>query len=363
MIGVYIHIPFCRNICTYCDFCKVFYNKKYVYKYLLELEKEIKSRYEGEVVKSIYIGGGTPSALDKEELEKLFEIIKIFKLDNEYECTIEVNVRDINREKLEMFKMGGINRVSIGVQSFDKRVREILGRSYYSDCEIISNIKIVKEYFKNISVDLIYGVLEDTEIVKKDIEMILNLDIPHISCYSLILEENTKLYIDNYKYIDEDIDYKMFCYIADTLGYNGYNHYEISNYARVGYESIHNKNYWLNGEYYGFGLGAVSYLLNHRIGNTKNIKKYLEGNYLDSDIIELEDMRKENDLILGLRLIEGIGVCEYNKKYNDNLLDKDIIRELIELGYLEVCNGNIRCNYNYIYLLNSILEKIIDSKL
>lgn len=363
MIGVYIHIPFCRDICTYCDFCKVYYNKKYVYKYLLELEKEINSRYKGEVVKSIYIGGGTPSALDKDELEKLFEIIKIFKLDNEYECTIEVNVRDINREKLEIFKKGKINRVSIGVQSFDKEVREILGRSYYCDSDIISNIKIVKEYFKNVSVDLIYGVLDDIKIIEKDIDRILDLDIMHISCYSLIIEENTKLYIDNYKYIDEDIDYKMFSYIDNTLRDNGYIHYEISNYAKEGYESIHNKNYWLNGLYYGFGLGSVSYLFNHRISNTKNIRKYLEGNYIDSDIIELEDVRKENDLILGLRLIEGISIIDFNRKYNDNLLDKDIIRELIELGYLEVSNDNIRCNYSYIYLLNSILEKIIGSKL
>lgn len=358
MIGVYIHIPFCKSICSYCDFCKIIYNKKYVEKYLDELEREIKKRYTGEVVKTIYIGGGTPSALDVWELKRLFSILKIFKLDRDNEYTIEANIENIEIEKVELFKDNGVNRISLGVESFSEDIQKILGRKHNEEM-IFNNIDLVKKYFKNINIDLIYGVVDDTSKFKMDIEKFLKLDIPHLSCYSLILEENTKLYIDKYKYIDEDIDYEMFNYANKILNSHKYSHYEISNYAKEGYESIHNKNYWLNGEYYGFGLGAVSYINNHRISNTKNMTKYLDGNYIESDIFEDIDVRKENDLILGLRLIEGISVDVFNQKYNDNLLEKDIIKELIMDGYLEVFSGNIRCNYKYIYLLNNILERIM----
>lgn len=362
MLGVYIHIPFCKKICHYCDFCKIIYNKKYIDDYLDNLELEIKKRYKGEVIKTIYIGGGTPSSLDNIELERLLNITSIFNLDNDYEFTIECNIEDIDIDKINIFKSYDVNRISFGVESFDKNICKILGRSHNEDT-VFDNIYLTKKYFNNINIDLIYGVTEDIEVVKNDISKFLELDIPHISCYSLILEEHTKLYVDNYKNIDEDIDYKMYDYISSTLEKNGYNHYEISNYSKNGYESIHNKNYWLNGNYYGFGLGSVSYLDNYRINNTKNLTKYLKGNYEENRVYEDININKENDLILGLRLIEGINIDTFNKKYKDNLLDKDIIKELLSLGYLEVNNNYLRCKKDYIYLENMILEKIIGSDL
>ena len=239
---------------------------------------------------------------------------------------------------------------------------KILGRNHDEDM-VFDNIYLTKKYFDNINIDLIYGVTEDIEIVKNDINKFLELDIPHISCYSLILEEHTKLYIDSYKNISEDIDREMYEYIDKHLSKNGYIHYEISNYAREGYESIHNKNYWLNGNYYGFGLGAVSYLDNKRITNTKNMSKYLHGKYLKEAIYEDIQTRKENDLILGLRLTKGISISEYNKKYNDNLLDKEIINNLIDKGYLIVKDDYLSCKKEYLYLENMILEQIIGSDL
>jgi len=362
MLGVYVHIPFCNKICNYCDFCKILYNSKYVDKYLDKLEEEINSRYKGEIVNTIYIGGGTPSSLNEEQLDKLLSILTIFNLSDNYEYTIECNIESIDINKINIFKSYGINRISFGVESFNKDIQEILGRSHDEDM-IFDNIYMTKKYFDNINIDLIYGVNNNIELVKEDIRKFLELDIPHISCYSLILEENTKLYIDKHKYIDEEIDREMFEYISNTLKKNGYEHYEISNYAKKGYKSIHNKNYWLNGSYYGFGLGAVSFIENYRISNTKNMSKYLSGNYVNTKENEDERVRKENDLILGFRMINGININNFNLKYNDNLLDKDVIKELINDGYLEVVDGYIRCNYKYIYLENYILEKIIGSDL
>ena len=362
MLGVYIHIPFCKKICNYCDFCKVFYNEKYTLRYLDKLEDEIKSRYKGELVDTIYIGGGTPSSLSLLELRRLFDIIKIFKLKDKYEATIECNIEDICIDRLKLFKDNNINRLSIGVESFDKDNLLILGRSHNED-NIFKNIELCKKYFDNINIDLIYGVTDNKDKVRDDINKFLKLDISHVSCYSLILEENTKLYIDKHKYIDEDVDRMMFDYINDTLISNGYNHYEVSNYAKDGYQSIHNKNYWLNGSYYGFGLGAVSYLNNYRIGNTKSMSKYLDGNFISNQDYEDIKIRKENDLILGLRLIDGINYKLYNSRYNDDLLNKKVIRKLINEDKLIVDKDYLKCNYKYIYLLNDILVDVIDSDL
>ena len=362
MLGVYIHIPFCKKICNYCDFCKVFYNIGYVSNYLDYLECEIKSRYNGEFIDSIYIGGGTPSSLSLLELNKLFDIIKIFNLKDKYEFTIECNIEDITEDRLRLFKKNGVNRLSIGVESFDKNNLLLLGRSHDED-NINKNIMLSKRYFNNINIDLIYGVNDNIDIVKSDIDKFLKLDISHISCYSLIIEENTKLYIDKHKYIDQDIDKDMFDYINDTLVKNGYNHYEISNYARDGYESIHNINYWLNGMYYGFGLGAVSYLNNYRISNTKSMSEYNRGNFINNNDYEDIKIRKENDLILGFRLINGIDYTLYNKKYNVDLLNTKVIKKLINEEKLVIDGNYLKCNYKYIYLLNDILMDVIDSDL
>ena len=362
MIGVYIHIPFCNKICNYCDFCKILYDSNYVSRYLDSLEKEIHDRYKGETIKSIYIGGGTPSSLSIDELDRLLSIITIFNLDDNYEYTVECNIESIDVDKINIFKSYGVNRISFGVESFNKDIQKILGRSHNEDM-IFDNIYLTKKYFDNINIDLIYGVNDNIDIVKYDISKFLELDIPHISCYSLILEEHTKLYIDGYKYTLEDIDSDMYNYISNTLNKNGYKHYEISNYCKDGYESIHNKNYWLNGSYYGFGLSAVSYLNNYRISNTKNMSKYLKGNFIDRNEYEDINIQKENDLILGLRMIDGINIDKFNKKYNDDLLNRDIIKELIDNDYLIVNNNYIMCNKKYLYLENYILEKIIGSEL
>lgn len=360
MLGVYIHIPFCKNICNYCDFCKMNYNEKYTKNYLNNLKKEIHTRYKGEKIDTLYIGGGTPTSLTLEELEYLLEITNIFNKEDNIEFTIESNIEDMDINKINLLKSYGVNRISFGVESFNKESLNILGRTHTKE-EIFDTIDLTKKYFSNINIDLIYGVTDNIDTLKEDIHNFLLLDIPHISCYSLILEKNTKLYNDKFTPISEDIDYEMYNYIKEELKKKGYNHYEISNYAKKGYESIHNKIYWLNESYYGFGLGAVSYINNYRISNTKNLSKYLEDNFIFENNYENEQTRKENGLILGLRLIDGINYLDYNKKYNTNILEKEIIKKLINDNKLEIIDNNIRIPSKYIYLSNTILSEIIGS--
>ena len=364
MVSVYIHIPFCNSICTYCDFCKLKYDKKWINDYLDSLKEEVINNYKGEDIKTLYIGGGTPSILSIDELNKLFEIVNLFKLEKLEEFTFECNIESITNEKLILLKKNNVNRLSIGIETFNPKFLKLLNRHHTKE-EVFDKIELAKMIgFNNINVDLMYALPGETiEDVESDIDEILKLNVSHISCYSLMIMPNTKLYIDKYSEIDEDADYDMYKYIEKRLTNRGYNHYEISNYAIPGYESKHNINYWLNGSYYGFGLSAVSFINNHRISNTKNLTKYLKDEYLTEDNYEDATLSKENDLILGLRLIEGLRITNFNTKYNDDILRKPIIKELLSDNYLIVTGDKLHCNYKYIYLLNSILEKIIGSEL
>lgn len=356
-MSIYIHIPFCNSICTYCDFCKVFYNKKYIDDYLNNLKIEINERYKGETINTIYIGGGTPSSLNDDELIKLFEIIKVFNINSNYEFTIECNVESITENKLKIMKDNGVNRISIGVESFDDDVIKLLGRNHNKDL-VFKKINLVKKYFDNINIDLIYAAYNDINILKNDIKYFLELDINHISTYSLIVEDNTILKINGFKNVLEDIDYEMYKYIENTLEDNGYIHYEISNYAKEGYQSKHNLVYWNNEYYYGFGLSSTSYIENKRMVNTKNLNKYLNGKYLESVQIEDKDVRMENEIMLGLRKFDGINLDNFRNKYGVRLESSFNIDDLVNDGYLIFNDGYIKINKDYMYISNEIIVRM-----
>ena len=327
---IYIHIPFCKTICTYCDFPKLLYNKKFSTLYLNALEQEIKERYHHEEVSSIYIGGGTPTSLTYDELKRLLELTKTFNKKQNIEFTIESNVESLTNDKIKLLKEYNINRISLGVQTFNKDNLKELNRHHTKE-DVFKVVKSLKDNnINNISIDLIYGITKDINIVKKDIDYFLSLNIPHISCYSLIIEDNTLFKINNRKYIDEDIEYTMYKYIETTLTKNNYIHYEISNYSKEHYESIHNLNYWHNQEYYGFGLGAVSYLNNTRITNTKNLTKYLTNNYIDNSTYEDEQTRISNTIILALRTIKGLNLIEFKKIFKKDIQDIYNIEPLLK---------------------------------
>ena len=357
MKSAYIHIPFCKTICSYCDFCKMFYNEDLVDKYLLELNNEINKNYKGETLKTIYIGGGTPSSLNIKQLNKLLNIIKIFKLEENYEFTAECNIENITKEKLELLYKNKVNRLSIGIQTFNEKYLKFLNRNHTKE-EIKEKINIAKTIgFENINIDLMYAFPEETlEELESDINEFLKLDIPHISTYSLIIEPHTKLYIDKIKNIDEDLDRKMYDLICKKL--NKYNHYEISNFGKTGYESIHNLTYWNNENYYGFGLGASGYINNIRYDNTKSINEYLKGNYIKNKEILSKNIEIENEFILGLRKIKGINIEKFNKKY-DNIFKYDVVNRLLKENKLQKDEKNIFINNEYIYTSNNILIEFI----
>lgn len=346
--NVYIHIPFCRNICTYCDFSKMFYNEEMISNYLNSLEKEINKTYKNDAIETLYVGGGTPSCLNKKHLEKLFEIINIFNLKKDYEFTFECNIEDINKELLIFLKNNKVNRLSIGIQSFNKKILNTLGRNY--NFNIIEKILLCKKYFDNINVDLIYGINNQSiKDLKQDLEKFFSLDITHISIYSLILENNTILKINNYIPMEDDEVREMYDLIKKVLKENNYIHYEISNFSKKGYESKHNLNYWNNNTYYGFGLGASGYINNIRYTNTRNINKYLKDQY----IYEKETITKEIDMsyfmILGLRKVQGVNNQEFFKRYNTNIKDNFNVEKL------EYKNGYYFIKEDNLFIENSIL--------
>lgn len=356
--AVYIHIPFCKSICSYCDFCKFLYNEKWVGAYLTALKREIKDRYMDDDITTIYIGGGTPSALSYDEIKRLMEIISVFKTENLKEFTFECNLSDINKELLLLLKYYKVNRLSIGIESFNKKNLEFMERSADYK-EALEKIKLCREYgFNNINIDLMYAIPGETlKDLKKDLDLFMCLNPTHISTYSLIIEEHTKL--DNVKaqVIAEELDYEMFKLIEKRL--KNAHHYEISNFAIKGYESIHNLVYWNNEEYYGFGLGAAGYIDDIRYENTKNLKEYLLGNYVKSKEILGKKEKMDYEIMLGLRKLDGINIKEFKEKYGEDIETVYNLAPLYKNKDLIKKKGYIYINPIKIYIMNEILIKII----
>ncbi len=356
--SVYIHIPFCKNICSYCDFCKFIYNEKWVGAYLTGLNNEIKDRYMDDPIKTIYIGGGTPSALSIDELKRLFKIISVFNTNDLEEFTFECNLSDINEGLLEILKNNKVNRLSIGIQSFNKKKLAFMERNAdFKDA--LKKVDLCHQYgFNNINLDLMYAIPGETlKDLKKDLDLFLKLNPTHISTYSLILEDHTKLSSKNVSYIEEELDYEMFKLISKKL--NSANHYEISNFSILGYESKHNLVYWNNEEYYGFGLGASGYIDDIRYQNTKNLKEYLLGNYvLEKEILGLKE-KMDYEIMLGLRKLKGINILEFKNKYNKDIEEVYNLKQLLKNKDLIKKKGYIFINPQKIYIMNEILIKII----
>ncbi|MBQ9318343.1 MAG: radical SAM family heme chaperone HemW [Bacilli bacterium] len=358
--AVYIHIPFCQTICSYCDFCKMFYNETLVNQYLIELEHEIRQSYKGEEIKTLYIGGGTPSCLNIHQLNRLFGIIKIFHLNQNYEYTFECNIDSINEEKLELLKNNGVNRISVGIQTFNNKFLEYLNRNHTKSLAI-NNLCLTKKYFRNINVDLMYAFKSQTiKDLDNDLDLLISLAIPHISTYSLIIEKNTKLYINHEQNIDEDLDYQMYQHIIQKLQKNDYIHYEISNFSKDGYESKHNLVYWNNLHYYGFGLGASGYLQDIHYENTRSINSYLKGNYRYDQHKLDNDETIENEFILGFRKIKGINKKEFYNKYKIDISNNEIVKKMLNANKLIDDGENVYINRDYIYLSNDILVEFLN---
>ena len=360
MDSVYIHIPFCKSICTYCDFCKMYLNEKFISPYLNALTKEINDKYQGEKIKTIYIGGGTPSALSIKHLKYLLDITSIFNTDELVEFTFECNLNDINEELLSLLKNYKVNRLSIGIESFNEKKLSFMNREHTFE-EAQEKIKLCRELgFENINIDLIYGIPKETiGILKKDLKQVLKLNPEHISTYSLIIEDNTIIGMNNLIPIEDELDEEMYNTICNILKKNNYIHYEVSNFAKKGYTSRHNINYWLNENYYGFGLGAHGYIGNIRYENTRSLTKYINGSYVKEQTLLSKEEDMNNMIMLGFRLLKGINLKHFYEKYKVNLQEEYDIQKLLDDKKLIYEDGYLKINPKYIYVMNEILIQII----
>lgn len=363
MMSIYIHIPFCDKICSYCDFCKVLYNSSLVDKYLNNLEVEINNRYLGEEVDTIYIGGGTPSSLSITQLEKLFNIIKIIKRKKTCEFTIEANFESTNKEKLDLFKKYGVNRLSFGLETINKDHLKLLNREFNKE-HVLNIINYTKKIgIDNINIDLIYALMnQNIDEIKKDLDFIISLDVKHISTYSLIIENNTLLKVKNIKNINEDLDYKMYNFICKYLKDKAFIHYEISNFSKKGYESRHNLVYWHNLEYYGFGLGASSYLKDKRFTNTRSFNKYFSKEYISiNEDINYHD-KIEYEIMLGLRLSNGINKNNFYNKFGKKIEKYYNYDRLINNKFIIDDGNNIFIPEDKFYISNEIIVQFIEGE-
>ncbi|PKM92780.1 MAG: coproporphyrinogen III oxidase [Elusimicrobia bacterium HGW-Elusimicrobia-4] len=365
----YIHIPFCRKKCNYCDFVSADYTDKttdYADKYLKTLVKE----FSFHLPSSVYIGGGTPSILSEKQIEFLFENLfnyfrpkKGISFGHNYgssiipEITFEINPESVTEEKLKLLKSCGVNRLSFGLQALDNNLLKILGRVHTKE-DFLKKFDLARKIgFENINIDLIFGIPEQTlKDWQKTLTEAITLNTEHISVYNLTVEEGTNFY-KHCITVDDGLSADMFQFAIEYLKKNGYHHYEISNFSRAskpGFECKHNINYWKNGEYLGFGLGAVSYINGIRIKNTENLADYLNGKFR-SDFEELNSEQKmSEDLMLGLRLTDGVEMSAHTK---ENFSAK--INNLKHSGLLKEQNNFLKLTDKGIMFANCVFREFL----
>lgn len=387
-LGIYIHIPFCKSKCSYCDFISYSNKMDKVDTYFKVLEKEIDSYdFNKYNVTTIYIGGGTPSYVESKYICVMLNKIKLKLVNNltkweDIEITIEVNPGTVNKEKLEVYKKIGVNRISIGLQSAKDNLLKQIGRIHnYKD--FINTYKLAKEVgLNNINVDLMLGLPNQTiQDLKETLEEIENLNPNHVSVYSLIVEEGTKIekqiLSGDMELPSEELERQMYWYVKNKLELMGYNHYEISNFAKKGYESKHNLNCWEQKEYVGLGVAAHSYVDRVRYSNTENLEKYIDTEIKDniwmkekeldnSSIRIIEEVQSKEDqkneyMLLGFRKIEGVNIANFKAKFVDNpiFLYKDKLSKLALDGLIEIDFNNIRLTSKGIDLANLVFEEFI----
>jgi len=374
-LGLYIHIPFCKEKCSYCAFISFRSGEDTINNYFNALLKEIKltsENYKQSVVDTIYIGGGTPSYVKSGYIVTLLNEIKThFNVLESAEITIECNPESTNKEKLQEYKNAGINRLSVGLQTTNEKLLKLLNRPHnYKDFENV--VLLAKEVgLNNISGDLIISLpTEKMSHLKTDIKRLKKLNLKHLSVYDLILEEDTPFYkkiqSGELKQVSEKLSLKMQDYVVKTLKKLGYSRYEVSAYCLKGYESKHNLKYWNLDDYLGLGIAAHSKIGDIRFANTSNLKNYIrnidnnELNYENIVNLTLED-KKEEFIMLSLRKSEGINLENYKNLFLDDLLIKkqEIITKLLNEKLIKVENNFLFLTNEGFNVLNLIIEKLV----
>ena len=378
-LGIYVHIPFCKQKCYYCDFISYANSDKKVEEYIEALKKEIKEESkninkEEYIINTIYIGGGTPSFINEKYISEIvYEIKENYNVKKEAEITIEVNPGTVNEEKLKEYKNAGINRLSIGLQSTKNELLKEIGRIHTYE-EFLNCYNLARKVkFENINVDLMLGLPNQTlEDIEETLREIINLEPQHISFYSLIVEENTPIekLIEQGKITlpNEELERKMYWNAKKILEENNYIHYEISNFAKKGYESKHNLNCWNQKEYLGFGVASHSYLKNKRYCNTNCIEEYCK-NVNDKNRnknrticeIQNEEEKKKEYMLLGLRKIEGINIQEFKNKFIENPIYKfhKELEKLVNENLIEIDLNRIKLTNKGLDFANLVWEEFV----
>ena len=372
-IGIYVHIPFCKKKCDYCDFISYCGKDDLIEKYVDSVKKEIEHVKIKSEITTIYIGGGTPSYIDSKFIVQILEKIKEKNVAQDAEITIEVNPGTVTQEKLQDYIDCGINRISIGLQTTSDELLKQIGRIHNYE-QFLETYKMAKKVgFKNINVDLMLGLPNQRIIdLKESLENVLKLAPKHISVYSLIVEDGTpianKIENGKLKLPDDELERNMYWYVKNTLELNGYKHYEISNFAKKGYESKHNMNCWNQMEYVGIGTAAHSYRDITRYSNTEDIKEYIknvqkgefEKNRIIHEIQKEEDSKKEF-MLLGLRKIDGLKISEFKNKFGDNpiYLYRNELKKLSDEKLIIIQDDNIRLSNKGIDLANLVWEEFV----
>lgn len=369
--GVYIHIPFCKYICSYCDFNKFYIQRQPVDKYIDCLIDEINSMEKVENIETIYIGGGTPSALNDEQLHRLLSVLRKKIPQQLREFTFEANPEDLVDSRVALVKEYGVDRISMGVQTFNDELLKILGRGHVAG-DVDMAITNCKKYgIKDINVDLMFSLPKQTmEDLFDSMKKVVEYDISHVSCYSLILEKKTKLYnqVRDKKVTlpSNETEEKMYDEVINFLTVNGYNQYEISNFARPGHESVHNSSYWKNIEYYGLGAGAHGYIDGVRYANQGALKFYidsmLEKGHARREEHTVTDKEKiEEEMFLGLRLLKGVDLNTFEEKYGKRAekIFKEVIDKNLKIGYLEVDDNKLRLTRKGLFYGNEVFSEFL----
>jgi len=373
--SAYLHIPFCEHICHYCDFNKVFLKGQPVDDYLNALDQEMKvtlEQFPTDSLQTIFVGGGTPTSLNEQQLYRFCESInRNLPQSDMLEFTFEANPGDLTKEKLQILKEAGVNRISLGVQTFNEDLLKKIGRVHQAKdvYQTIENAKTLG--FENISIDLIFSLPTQTvKDFKESVTEAFSLDIPHYSAYSLIIEPKTVFYNllkkGKLPTPGEDIEANMYEILMEQMEMHGFNQYEISNFSRPGYESRHNLTYWNNEFYYGFGAGAHSYVNGLRRSNSGPLKKYIEQiNSGKLPVFEEHQVSKaeqmEEEMFLGLRKTEGVSISHFIEKFglDPQKLFEQQLTDLIAKQWIEVKNNHIYLTKNGRFLGNEVFQTFL----
>lgn len=372
-LGMYVHIPFCKQKCSYCDFISYCDKNDLIEKYIKALKQEIENSSVNEYeISTIYIGGGTPSYIESKYISEILKTIKQkYNISRNVEITIEVNPGTSTKEKLRDYVEAGINRISIGLQSCNNNLLKMIGRIHTYE-EFLSTYKLAREVgFKNINVDLMIGLPNQTlDDVKKSLEEISKLNPEHISVYSLIVEEGTPIEKEiakgQLKLPNEELEREEYWEVKKFLESLGYKHYEISNFAKTGYESKHNLNCWEQKEYLGFGAAAHSYMKKTRYSNTENIEKYINQEMQSKQLhivheVQKEEEQKKEYMLLGLRKIDGVQISSFKNKFGCNPIMefKNELNKLTQEGLIKIDLDQIKLTEKGIDLANIVWEEFI----